>query len=404
MEFIGVQSLPIILLTSFFTGAVFALQSYRAFALFGAESMVGGTVGVALTRELAPTLTGLLVAGRAGSAMAAEIGSMRVSEQIDALDAMAVDPINYLVKPRLVAAALVTPMLTAIYDFVGIVGSWAVCIHLLAMDEPSFMVRLQSWVDWDDIWGGLLKGWVFGVIIGTVACYKGFYTEGGARGRRAGDHVVRRRGVGVDLGVELLHRVDAAVSAGLIDPVTGEPSAIVYQGVKKRFGTFEVLKGLDLLVPRGKITVIIGRSGTGKSVTMKHVMGLLRPDAGRIWVGDGRRADGHERPQTAPRAEPVRHRVPERGAVRLDERVRQHRVPAARTHEHAAGRHQREDQGVAGSRGAAGRRGEDAGRAVGRHAQTRRARPGARARPRVLAVRRADDRPRPHLVGGDGTS
>jgi phospholipid/cholesterol/gamma-HCH transport system permease protein len=182
MEFIGVQSLPIILLTSFFTGAVFALQSYRAFALFGAESMVGGTVGVALTRELAPTLTGLLVAGRAGSAMAAEIGSMRVSEQIDALDAMAVDPINYLVKPRLVAAALVTPMLTAIYDFVGIVGSWAVCIHLLAMDEPSFMVRLQSWVDWDDIWGGLLKGWVFGVIIGTVACYKGFYTEGGARG------------------------------------------------------------------------------------------------------------------------------------------------------------------------------------------------------------------------------
>jgi phospholipid/cholesterol/gamma-HCH transport system ATP-binding protein len=80
--------------------------------------------------------------------------------------------------------------------------------------------------------------------------------------------------------------VDAAVSAGLIDPVTGEPSAIVYQGVKKRFGTFEVLKGLDLLVPRGKITVIIGRSGTGKSVTMKHVMGLLRPDAGRIWVGD----------------------------------------------------------------------------------------------------------------------
>lgn len=182
MEFIGVQSLPIILLTGFFTGAVFALQSYRAFAMFGAESMVGGTVGVALTRELGPTLTGLLVAGRAGSAMAAEIGSMRVSEQIDAMEAMAVDPVNYLVKPRLLASILVTPMLTACYDLIGIIGAWAVCIHLLNLSEPAFMVRLQDWVDWDDVWGGLLKATVFGAIIGTVACYKGFYTSGGARG------------------------------------------------------------------------------------------------------------------------------------------------------------------------------------------------------------------------------
>lgn len=182
MEFVGVQSLPIILLTGFFTGAVFALQSYRAFAMFGAESMVGGTVGVALTRELGPTLTGLLVAGRAGSAMAAEIGSMRVSEQVDALEAMAVDPMNYLVKPRLIASTLVTPMLTACYDLVGIVGAWAVCIHVLGMSQPAFIVRLRDWVDWDDVWGGLLKALVFGVIIGTVACYKGYYTKGGARG------------------------------------------------------------------------------------------------------------------------------------------------------------------------------------------------------------------------------
>ena len=141
MEFIGVQSLPIILLTSFFTGAVFTLQSHRAFAMFGAQAMVGGTVGVALTRELAPTLTGLLVAGRAGSAMAAEIGSMRVSEQIDALEAMAVDPINYLVKPRLVAATLVTPMLTAVYDFVGMFGSWYIC---LLYTSPSPRDKRQS--------------------------------------------------------------------------------------------------------------------------------------------------------------------------------------------------------------------------------------------------------------------
>lgn len=182
MEFIGVQSLPIILLTSAFTGAVFTLQLHRALEMFGAQAMVGGTVGVALTRELGPTLTGLLVAGRAGSAMAAEIGSMRVSEQVDALEAMAVDPLNYLVKPRLVAATLVLPMLTAMFDAIGILGSYLVGTGMLRLSEPEFLIRLQSWVDWDDIWTGLLKALVFGAIIGTVSCYKGFYTGGGARG------------------------------------------------------------------------------------------------------------------------------------------------------------------------------------------------------------------------------
>ncbi len=182
MEFIGVNSLGIIVMTSAFTGAVFTLQSHRAFAMFGAEGMVGGTVGVALTRELGPTLTGLLVSGRAGSAIAAEIGSMRVTEQIDALDAMAVDPINYLVKPRLVAAILVMPMLTAVFDFVGIVGSYIVGIYMMHLSRPEFMVRLADWVDWDDVWTGLFKGLVFGLIMGTVACYKGYYTYGGAKG------------------------------------------------------------------------------------------------------------------------------------------------------------------------------------------------------------------------------
>lgn len=182
MEFIGVQSLPIILLTSAFTGAVFTLQSHRAFAMFGAEAMVGGTVGVALTRELGPTLTGLLVSGRAGSAIAAELGTMRVTEQIDALDAMAVDPVNYLIKPRILAATLVMPLLTAVFDFVGIVGSYIIGIYMMHLSEPAFMVRLSDWVDWDDIWTGLLKGLVFGLIMGTVACYKGFYTSGGAKG------------------------------------------------------------------------------------------------------------------------------------------------------------------------------------------------------------------------------
>jgi phospholipid/cholesterol/gamma-HCH transport system permease protein len=182
VQFIGIQSLPIILLCSLFTGAVFTWESHEAFALFGAQGLVGGTVGVAITRELAPTLTGLLVAGRAGSAMAAEIGSMRVSEQIDALEAMAVDPVNYLVKPRVVAATLAMPLLTAIFDFVGILGSYVVAIYLLHMNYPEFMVRLVDWVDWDDIAAGLVKSTCFGLIIGVVACTKGFYTAGGAVG------------------------------------------------------------------------------------------------------------------------------------------------------------------------------------------------------------------------------
>jgi phospholipid/cholesterol/gamma-HCH transport system permease protein len=182
IEFIGIKSLPIILLASVFTGAVFTYESHAAFAYFGAQGMVGGTVGVAITRELAPTLTGLLVAGRAGSAMAAELGSMRVSEQIDALDAMAVDPINYLVKPRLLASIVAVPMLTVVFDAAGILGSWAVAMQVLHLSEPEYVVRMRDWVDWDDVWSGITKAIVFGLIVGTVACYKGYYTEGGAAG------------------------------------------------------------------------------------------------------------------------------------------------------------------------------------------------------------------------------
>lgn len=182
MQFIGVQSLPIILLSSVFTGAVFTYETFNAFALFGAQGMVGGTVGVAVTRELAPTLTGLLVAGRAGSAMAAELGSMRVSEQVDALEAMAVDPINYLVTPRLLASILVTPMLTAIFDFSGILGSYVVARYVNGLSRPEFWVRLFEWVDMGDIFAGLIKATIYGAIIGMVACYKGYYAKGGAAG------------------------------------------------------------------------------------------------------------------------------------------------------------------------------------------------------------------------------
>src|SRR5690606_12637754 len=157
-------------------------ESYHAFALFGAQGLVGGTVGVAITRELAPTLTGLLVAGRAGSAMAAELGAMRVSEQIDALEAMAVAPSHYPVKPRLLAAVIVAPMLTAVFDLMGILGSYFIAANVVGLSRPEFWVRLLDWVDADDIVAGLVKGTIYGAIIGVVACYKGYYASGGAAG------------------------------------------------------------------------------------------------------------------------------------------------------------------------------------------------------------------------------
>lgn len=182
MAFIGVQSLPIVLLSGVFTGAVITFESAMAASMFGAVGMVSGSVGVALTRELAPTLTGLLVAGRAGSAIAAEIGTMRISEQIDAMVTMSVDPFNYLVKPRIVAAILVMPLLTLMFSAVGIFGSWVISMTELHMSEPEFFVRLRDWVDWVDVYAGLVKALVFGFVIAVVGCSKGMYARGGAAG------------------------------------------------------------------------------------------------------------------------------------------------------------------------------------------------------------------------------
>lgn len=182
MEFVGVKSTWIISLTAFFTGAVFALQSGKVYALFNMESMVGATVGLSLTREMAPVFAALMVTARACSAMAAELGTMRVTEQIDALETMAVNPIHYLAVPRVVACTVMLPLLTMLYNFVGIVGSYLVGIYLLGIKEGPFMNRLYYYVDADDIWGGLIKAAIFGFLIAAISCYMGFSTRRGAKG------------------------------------------------------------------------------------------------------------------------------------------------------------------------------------------------------------------------------
>ena len=181
-EFIGFGSLFIVCLTGLFTGAVFTLQSVHALAKMGVESMVGSTVWLACSRELGPVLSSLMVCGRVGSAMATELGTMRVSEQIDAMEVMAVDPVQYLVVPRLWAALLMAPCMCIIFDAVAAAGSYIVAVWMLAIDEGAYIGRIGLFVQMRDFLQGMAKSAVFGLAIALIGCFKGFSAKGGARG------------------------------------------------------------------------------------------------------------------------------------------------------------------------------------------------------------------------------
>ncbi|NCC24491.1 MAG: ABC transporter permease [Deltaproteobacteria bacterium] len=182
MDFIGVSSLFVVVLTGLFTGMVLALQTYYAFRMFSAETLVGATVALSMTRELGPVITALMVTGRAGSAIAAEIGTMRVTEQVDALTVMAINPVQYLVVPRVVAGVIMLPLLCAISDIVGIAGGYLVGVKLLGIHGGLFMNKIYEYVGLDDVYNGLIKAACFGFILTLVGCFKGFYTRGGAEG------------------------------------------------------------------------------------------------------------------------------------------------------------------------------------------------------------------------------
>ncbi|MBU1149436.1 MAG: ABC transporter permease, partial [Proteobacteria bacterium] len=182
MEFVGVKSIFVVVLTGTFTGMVMALQGYHGFRMFSAESLVGSTVALGMTRELGPVLTSLMVTARAGSAMAAELGTMRVTEQIDALYVMAVNPVKHLIVPRVIAGVLMVPLLTVVADFVGILGGYFVGVHILGINSGVFVKNITRLVELDDIYNGLVKAACFGLILSLIGCYKGFNTRGGAEG------------------------------------------------------------------------------------------------------------------------------------------------------------------------------------------------------------------------------
>jgi len=182
MEFVGVKSLFIVVLTGIFSGMVLALQSYHGFRKFGGESLMGGIVALSLAREMGPVMTGLMVNARAGSAIAAELGSMRVTEQIDALQIMAINPIHYLVVPRIWAGILMLPLLTAINILVGVIGGYFVGVILLGINSGVYMNKMIEMLELADLVQGLVKSIVFGLILTLVGCYKGYHTSGGAEG------------------------------------------------------------------------------------------------------------------------------------------------------------------------------------------------------------------------------
>jgi phospholipid/cholesterol/gamma-HCH transport system permease protein len=182
LEKIGVRSTVIIVLVALFAGMVFALQTGSAFRLFNAETLVGSTVGIALTRELAPVFTALMIVARAGSGMAAEIGTMQVTEQVDALRSLAINPIQYLVVPRVIATSVMVPLLTAVFNGVGLWGAYVVAVHLLQIPEGAYMERFRYLVDPEDVYQGLIKAFIFGILVSLIACYMGYKTEKGAQG------------------------------------------------------------------------------------------------------------------------------------------------------------------------------------------------------------------------------
>ncbi len=176
IHFIGWQSMLVIFLTGSFTGMVLGLQGYYTLSRFGSEAFLGPMVALSLIKEMGPVITGLMVTGRAGSAVTAEIGIMRISDQIDAMTLMGLNPFRYLVVPTLLAAVIALPLLTAVFDVVGIMGGYLVGVKLLGVGAGTYFGEMANYVDFKDVLEGLYKSFSFGVIIAWICCFKGYYT------------------------------------------------------------------------------------------------------------------------------------------------------------------------------------------------------------------------------------
>ena len=243
-------------------------------------------MAISLIRELGPVLSALMVTGRAGSALTAEIGIMRITEQIDALTVMALNPFRYLVAPSVLAGVVTFPLMTALFDAVGIFGGYLVGVQLLGLSEGTYFGEMQTFVDLETSCSGS------GSRSRSASWSRGSHVQGLPRGPRG-----RGRGARHHPGRRPLLRPDPRLGLlpGLGAPVSPAPPMIKVEGLDQVVPAQRVLRGIDLEVPDGSITVIIGRSGGGKSVFLRHLLGLVRPDAGRV-IYRRRRRDGAARP------------------------------------------------------------------------------------------------------------
>lgn len=182
MALLGADSLPIVLMTILCTGMVFSVQTAKEFVRLGAASTVGGIVAIAMARELVPVLVGVVVAGRIGAAIAAELGTMKVTEQIDALRVMAANPVSFLVVPRFIAMVLMMPLLVVFANLIGNIGGWVVAHYYAGIGTFTYTNSIKMLAEFYDVFGGMLKSCVFGAIIAIVGCYKGLYAPNGAEG------------------------------------------------------------------------------------------------------------------------------------------------------------------------------------------------------------------------------
>lgn len=179
---IGYYSLPVVGLTTLFAGMVLALQSYTGFARFSAEGAIPNVVVLSITRELGPVLAGLMIAGRIGAAMAAELGTMRVTEQIDALETLSTNPFKYLVAPRLIAGATMMPLLVLVGDIIGVFGGYLVSVYKLGFNQITYIQNTWNFLEFQDVASGLVKAAVFGLLVALMGCYHGYHSRGGAQG------------------------------------------------------------------------------------------------------------------------------------------------------------------------------------------------------------------------------
>jgi ABC transport permease subunit len=323
MDIIGVGSLPIVLLTGFFTGGVLILQTFPTLAYYSIQNVAGRSVATSLMRELGPVLTALMVSGRIGSAISAELGSMVVSQQIDAMRALGTDPNRKLVAPRLLALILMLPLLTVAADIFGILGGGIVASFIFNQDWNIFFTSVRTGITIEDIIGGIIKPIFFGLIIGSISCYKGLTTTNGTVGvgRSTTSAVVLSSIVVIVFDfffrarckrfsasntfdrqqsfnfmvysdteeiTENVEIVEEELEPQDLEVAVDEPERIVpaieFRDIHLSFDDTKILNGISFIVRRGETKIILGRSGGGKSTIIRLILGLIKPDSGQILI------------------------------------------------------------------------------------------------------------------------